>query len=150
MESLRRAGGGITVADVPGGGGVAFRALRPDQDVRYLAGDLSPKMPQRARRRAEARSLRQVETLEAEMTALPFADGEVDLFLLISGLHMVPEPQLAVAEIGRCLKPGGQLPGTTFLDDVSAASSAFPDGLAQRQLPPWSGLRGSPERDSNS
>jgi ubiquinone/menaquinone biosynthesis C-methylase UbiE len=117
MEPLERAGAGITVADVPCGGGVAFRALKPDQDVRYLAADLSPKMLSRARRRAAARSLSQVEPIEADMTALPFADGEVDLFLSISGLHMLPEPERAVAEIGRCLKPGGRLSGTTFLND---------------------------------
>jgi len=117
IAPLERAGDGMTVADVPCGGGVAFRALRPDQDVRYLAVDLSPKMLHRARRRAAARSLAQVEAIEADMTELPFADGEVDLFLSISGLHMVPEPGRAVAEIGRCLKPGGLLSGTTFLDD---------------------------------
>ena len=117
MEPLERAGGGMTVADVPCGGGVAFRALRPDQEVRYLAADLSPKMLGRAKRRAEARSLSQVEAIEADMTELPFADGEVDLFLSISGLHMLPDPERAVAEIGRCLKPGGQLSGTTFLND---------------------------------
>lgn len=117
MAPLEEAGEGMTVADVPCGGGVAFRALRPDQDVRYLAADLSPKMLERARRRAAARSLAQVETVEADMTELPFADGEVDLFLSISGLHMVPNPERAVAEIGRCLKPGGRVSGTTFLND---------------------------------
>lgn len=92
MEPIALAGDGATIADVPCGGGVAFRNLRPDQDVRYLAADLSPKMLRGARRRAEARSLGQVELIEADMTALPFADGEVDLFLSFSGLHMVSEP----------------------------------------------------------
>jgi ubiquinone/menaquinone biosynthesis C-methylase UbiE len=71
-----------------------------------------------------ARSLQQVELLEADMTALPFADGEVDLFLSYSGLHMVPDPERAVAEMARCLKPGGELIGTSFFSDVTRCPRA--------------------------
>lgn len=53
---------------MPCGGGVAFRALAPDQDVRYTAGDLSEKMLARARRRARGRSPNQIEVLAADMT----------------------------------------------------------------------------------
>lgn len=125
MEPIARVPAGATIADVPCGGGVAFRALDPDQDVRYLAADLSPEMLSRAARRAQARSLSQVELLVADMTELPFADGEVDLFLSFSGLHMVPDPQRAVIEIGRCLRPGGELIGTTFLSDASRRARAL-------------------------
>jgi ubiquinone/menaquinone biosynthesis C-methylase UbiE len=125
MEPIRRASAGTTIVDVPCGGGVAFRALTPAQDVRYVAVDLSPRMLRRAERRARARSLEQVELLVADMTELPFADGEVDLFLSYSGLHMVPSPREAVAEMARCLKPGGQLVGTTFLSDASRRARAL-------------------------
>ena len=106
-------------------GGVAFRALGPDQDVRYVAADLDPKMLRRAERRARERSLRNVEFVVADMTALPFADGEADLFLSYSGLHMVEDQEQAIKEIARCLKPGGRLVGTTFL----AAESRRADRL---------------------
>ncbi len=43
MDPIGEAAPGSTIADVPCGGGVAFRALRPDQDLRYLAGDLDPR-----------------------------------------------------------------------------------------------------------
>jgi SAM-dependent methyltransferase len=125
MEPIRRAPARAMIVDVPCGGGVAFRALSPAQDVRYVAVDLSPKMLRRAERRARARSLKQVELLVADMTELPFADGEVDLFLSYSGLHMVPRPREAVAEMARCLKPGGQLVGTTFLSDASRRARAL-------------------------
>lgn len=59
------------------------------------------------------------------MTALPFADGEADLFLSYSGLHMVDDPAKAVAEIARCLKPGGRLVGTTFFSDCSRRARAL-------------------------
>jgi len=125
MEPITRARAGMTIADVPCGGGVALRALSPDQDVRYLAVDLSPSMVRRVERRARERSLEQVESLVADMTELPFADGEVDLFLSYSGLHMVPDPERAIAEIARCLKPGGQLIGTTFFSDASRRARAL-------------------------
>jgi len=129
MEPIGRAAPGATIVDVPCGGGVAFRALSPDQDVRYMAADLSPKMLKRAERRARARSLNQVEVVAADMTDLPFADGEADLFLSYSGLHMIDDPEQAVREIARCLKPGGRLIGTTFFDDGSRrARAAFKIG----------------------
>ena len=115
MAPISHVADGATILDVPCGGGVAFRALCPDQDVRYIAGDLSKKMLTRARRRANRRSLNQIEVLSADMTALPFPDGQADLFLSYSGLHMVNDPEQAINEITRCLKPGGQLIGTTFL-----------------------------------
>jgi SAM-dependent methyltransferase len=125
MEPIARAPAGATIADVPCGGGVAFRALEAEQDVRYLAGDLSPEMLSRAARRVQARSLSQVELLVADMTELPFSDNEVDLFLSYSGLHMVPDPQRAVMEMARCLRPGGELIGTTFLSDASRRARAL-------------------------
>jgi SAM-dependent methyltransferase len=138
MEFIARVPAGATIIDVPCGGGVAFRALQPGQDVLYLAGDLCEKMLARARRRAIARSLDQVDLLTADMTALPFADRQADLFVSYSGLHMVSDPERAVNEIARCLKPGGRLVGTTFLADVSRRARAlFAIGsLRGHPLPP--------------
>jgi ubiquinone/menaquinone biosynthesis C-methylase UbiE len=135
MEPIRRAAAGATILDVPCGGGVAFRALRPGQDVRYVAADLSEKMLARAKRRAQRKSLTQVEFLTADMTALPVADGEADLFLSYSGLHMVNDPQRAVEEIARCLKPGGTLIGTTFLAEGSRRAQRLFESGSRRGHP---------------
>jgi len=51
------------------------------------------------------------------MTALPFPDGQAELFLSYSGLHMLEE-------IARCLKHGGQVVGTTFLAEGARRSRA--------------------------
>lgn len=138
MGPIGEAAPGATIVDVPCGGGVAFRALSPAQDVRYIAADLSPRMRRRAARRARRRSLPQVEVVPADMTALPFADGTADLLLSYSGLHMVGEPERAIHEIGRCLKPGGLTIGTSFFSDASRrARTLF--GLGARRghpLPP--------------
>jgi SAM-dependent methyltransferase len=138
MEAIRQAGSGATIADVPCGGGVAFRALDPGQDVRFVAADLDPKMLRRAERRARKRALHQVEFAVADMTALPFGDGEADLFLSYSGLHMIDEPERAVREIARCLKPGGRLVGTSFFAGESPRADRL-FGLGARSghaLPP--------------
>ena len=70
MEVIGRVTDGATILDVPCGGGVAFRALRPDQDVRYIAADLSEEMLGRARRRATQQSLSRVEFAVARSMGL--------------------------------------------------------------------------------
>jgi ubiquinone/menaquinone biosynthesis C-methylase UbiE len=125
MEVIGRVADGATIVDAPCGGGVAFRALRPDQDVRYVAADLSERMLARARRHAKKRLLDRVEFALADLCALPFADEQTDLFLSYSGLHMVEDPERAVREIGRCLKPGGELVGTSLLADGSRRQRAL-------------------------
>lgn len=125
MDAIRRAQNGARILDVPCGGGVALRALRPDQDVRYIAVDVSEKMLARAERRAKRRSLHQVEFTVADMRNLPFPDGEADLVVCYSGLHMLEDPKPAVGELARCLKPGGELVGTTFLAEASRRQQAL-------------------------
>jgi ubiquinone/menaquinone biosynthesis C-methylase UbiE len=125
MDPISRAGNGATIIDVPCGGGVALRALRADQDVRYVAVDVSEKMLARAERRARRRSLNQVEFAVADMRALPLADGEADLVSCYSGLHMLKDPEPAVRELVRCLKSGGELIGTTFLAEGSRRQQAL-------------------------
>jgi SAM-dependent methyltransferase len=110
-----------TVLDVPCGGGVALRGLRPRQRVRWIAVDVEPKMLARCARRARERGLADgaVELLQADMRALPLPDATADVCLAYSGLHMVDEPRAAVTELVRCLKPGGVLRGATFVAEGS-------------------------------
>ncbi len=138
MEPLAGIGDGKTVVDVPCGGGVALRALPSERDVRYVAIDIDEKMLARARARATRRGLSRVEFVAADMLALPFDDGEVDLMLSYSGLHMVNDPEQAVREFARCLKPDGRLIGTTFLAGGTRRTRAL-FGIGSRQdhpLPP--------------
>lgn len=102
---------GSAVLDVPCGGGIALRGLRPEQDVRYVAADISTAMLERAARRATEHGLQDIEFVEADIERLPFADGEFDVAVCFNGLHCLPRPDRAVAELARCLKPGGRLLG---------------------------------------
>lgn len=110
---------GSRVLDVPSGGGVALRALRPGQGVRYVAADISPRMLARTMAAARARGVAdQVEPRETDVSALPFGDGTFDLVVSLTGLHCFPDPRRAVLEMGRVLRPGGVLTGSTILNDT--------------------------------
>lgn len=115
MAAIAQVPDGGTIVDCPCGAGPAFRGLKPSQNVRYLAVDLSPSMLRRARRRAEARGLPQVELIAADATQIPLPDDSADLFLSYWGLHCFDNPAAALREAGRVLKPGGRLIGSTFV-----------------------------------
>src|ERR1044072_3781469 len=104
-----------TVVDCPCGAGPALRAFPPDRALHYVASDLSPSMLRRARRRARARGLTDVEFIEADATDLPLQPASADLFLSFWGLHCFADPQGALLEASRLLKPGARLVGASFV-----------------------------------
>lgn len=115
---------GARVLDVPCGGGVALRGLRPGQGVDYVAADIALAMLDRTIAAAARRGvLNQVTPQRADIGALPFDDGEFDLVLSLTGLHCVPDPHAAVLEIGRVLRPGGVLAGSALLTDTDLRQS---------------------------
>ena len=108
---------GSAVLDVPCGGGVALRGLRPGQGVRYVAADIAQAMLDRTMEAARERSVAdQVEPRIADVGALPFDDGEFDLVVSFTGLHCFPDPHLAVLEMGRVTHAGGVLTGSALLN----------------------------------
>jgi len=73
----------------------------------------------------------------ADMTALPFADGSFDAVYEITALVFVEEPDIALAEMARVLRPGGLL----LLLALNPVSKWGRDRL--RELPaPWGSLEG--------
>ena len=116
IDALGELPAGSAVLDIPVGGGVALRGLRPGQGIRYVAADISPDMLQRAERAAKERGVEdQVEVRSADVEQLPFANGEFDRVLSFAGLHCFPHPRKAVLEIARVLRPGGDFTGSVFL-----------------------------------
>jgi SAM-dependent methyltransferase len=106
---------GSAVLDIPTGGGVALRGVRPGQKIRYVAADIAPEMLARTERVARERGLDQVEVQSADVEKLPFEDGEFDLVQSFAGLHCFPNPRKAVLEIARVVRPGGRFAGSVFL-----------------------------------
>ncbi|GAB2971741.1 class I SAM-dependent methyltransferase [Nocardioides montaniterrae] len=109
---------GARILDIPSGGGVALRGLRPDQGVEYVAADISPTMLERTMRAAARRGVvDQVTPTYADVGAMPFPDDDFDLVVSFTGIHCFPDPQAAVAEMCRVLKAGGVITGSTLLSD---------------------------------
>ncbi len=116
---------GTRVLDIPCGGGVAFRGLRPEQELDYVAADLSPVMLRRARAEADRRGIHWIEFAEADVETLPFDDSNFDLVITYTGLHCFPDPPTAIAEMARVLKPGGELRGTSVTKRSGPRQDAF-------------------------
>jgi SAM-dependent methyltransferase len=118
-------GPGWRLADIGGGTGNYARALGEDGwDPVVL--DREPAMLARAAEKG-------LETIEADAMALPLADETVDAAMLVSMLHHVDEPAIAVAEARRILRPGGRLALMVFTrEDVAATwlSDYFPSTRA--------------------
>jgi ubiquinone/menaquinone biosynthesis C-methylase UbiE len=117
---------GAAVLDIPCGGGLAFRGLSTRQIVQYVAADISPYMLQRARREAGRRDVHDaIEFVEADVTALQFADASFDLCVTYNGLHCLPDPRAALAELARVLRPGGTLRGTSCVTGAGPRKDAL-------------------------
>jgi ubiquinone/menaquinone biosynthesis C-methylase UbiE len=93
--------------------------------VRYVAADLSPVMPRRARAEAKRRGVDQIEFIEADVEALPFDDASFDLCVSYTGLHCFPDPAAAVSDIARVLRPGGTLRGKMVVRRAGLRPDAF-------------------------
>jgi ubiquinone/menaquinone biosynthesis C-methylase UbiE len=106
---------GARVLDVPVGGGVALRGLRPGGHLDYVAADISPRMLERAVEAAQRRGVQdQVTTAIADVGHLPFADDSFDLVVSFTGLHVFPDPHRAIREMVRVLKPGAAITGSSL------------------------------------
>ncbi len=55
-----------------------------------------------------------------DATALPYAPGSFDAVVISNALHIMPRPELALAEIKRVLKPEGTLYAPTFIHGSGA------------------------------
>ena len=107
---------GAAVLDIPCGGGVALRGIRPRQRLHYVAADISEDMLERTREEAQRRNVK-IELQQADVSALPFEDQTFDMVVAFTSLHCFPDPAQAVREFRRVLKPGGVLSGSAFLID---------------------------------
>jgi SAM-dependent methyltransferase len=117
LAAIREIPEDATVLDVPCGGGVAMRGLRPGQRVSWIGVDLEPAMLRRAERRAARFPNLRARFIRADMSQLPLDDQLAHLCLSYGGLHCLSEPEACLSEMVRCLRPGGTLIGSTFVAD---------------------------------
>ena len=107
---------GAKVLDVGCGTGAsalpAAQAVGRDGFVRGV--DLSARLLDRARAKATARGLANVEFRLADMTALGYPDHCFDAVVSVFSIFFVPDMEGLVRELWRMVRPGGKLAVTTW------------------------------------
>jgi ubiquinone/menaquinone biosynthesis C-methylase UbiE len=74
-----------------------------------IAVDIQPQMIAQVEERVREAGLTNVRTHVASAHALPLEDGKVDRAFLVTVLPEIPQPERALAELHRVLRPGGVL-----------------------------------------
>lgn len=97
---------GERILDIAAGTGTSSVALTKT-GAHVVAADFSEGMIAVGRSRHADNP--QVEFVQADATALPFADNEFDAVTISFGLRNVVEPKKALAEFYRVTKPGGRV-----------------------------------------
>jgi SAM-dependent methyltransferase len=111
---------GDDVLDIAcGTGNAAIRAAQAGG--RAVGCDLVPDHFEAGRKLAAEHGV-EVEFVEANAEALPGGDDSYDVVLSIFGHMFAPRHELAAAEIGRVLRPGGKLGLCTWIPDGNVGS----------------------------
>jgi arsenite methyltransferase len=143
--ALERAGlhPDAVVADLGGGTGFLSEGLAPAVALVHLV-DSSPQMQAVARQKLSGYSNIQYHLTDGP--AIPLPDESVDAVLANMYLHHIEEPQAALLEIARVLRPGGRLVITdldqhtyTWLRDEQADIWL---GFDRQQVREWMGAAG--------
>lgn len=95
-----------TVGDLGCGTGQSSAALAPFV-AHVIAVDASAAMLQAAKKRLSG--FENVDLRRGELESLPIDDAKLDAATLMLVLHHLPEPETALAEVARVMKPGGRL-----------------------------------------
>ncbi|MDP9056943.1 MAG: metalloregulator ArsR/SmtB family transcription factor [Pseudomonadota bacterium] len=102
------------------------------------AFDKSPEMLRIARARLQHLPAAQVDLVQGDFTALPFADGQFDTVLFHQVLHYAQAPELALAEAARVLRPGGCIAVVDFAahdrEELRSAHAHARLGFTEEQM----------------
>ena len=99
------------VLELATGPGVLAKRIAP-VTKRMLATDYSEGMIAEAKKGACPKNLR---FEVAAAMDLPYADASFDAVIIVNALHLVPEPERALREIARVLRPDGILIAPNFV-----------------------------------
>lgn len=130
-ELLCEVGPGSVVLEAAAGTGKISAALAPH--VRQIAcTDAASNMIGQARRLMRKRGLSNVECSVQDLFSLDFPDKSFDVAIASNVLHLLPDPEQAVRELLRVLKPGGRLILPTFILGDGSRFGLFLLGILER------------------
>jgi ArsR family transcriptional regulator len=145
---LRLLGDGAPIddlLDIGTGTGRLLEILAP-KVRRGLGVDMSRDMLSVARNNLESAGIRHCQVRQADMYALPLDSNSVDAAVIHQVLHFADEPQKAILEAARVLRPGGRLVIVDFaphdLEDLRARHAHRRLGFADAELRPWCAAAG--------
>lgn len=119
---------GDVVLDIGCGSGSMSRTIaRAFPQARVTGIDIRPEYLAFARACSADGLLPNLEFRLADIFALPYADASVDVVWTKYVLQWLRDPEAALAEIGRVLKPGGRLVSADFADFAVEHHPAAPD-----------------------
>ena len=116
---------GKEVLEIATGPGLLAKHVAPAAK-RMVATDYSDGMIREAMKGERPANL----TFEvADATALPYADDAFDAVLIANALHVMPQPEKALNEIDRVLRPGGVLIAPNFVEHRGGFVSRLWSGI---------------------
>jgi ubiquinone/menaquinone biosynthesis C-methylase UbiE len=129
-----------TLVDLGTGTGRVLELFGPR--AQHLYGiDSSREMLAIARANLEKHGFRHAQLRQADIFALPLADNMADLVTIHQVLHFLDEPQRALLEARRILKPDGKLLVVDFapheLDDLREQHAHRRLGISAEQMTAW-------------
>lgn len=129
-----------TLVDLGTGTGRVLELFAPlTRDLHGI--DASREMLAIARANLEKHGFRRAQLRQADIYALPLADGMADAVTIHQVLHFLDEPQRALLEAGRILKPGGKLLVVDFAphdhDELRDEHAHRRLGVSAEQMTAW-------------
>lgn len=110
VASLQLAAGARVLDLCTGTGDLAIAAVRAGTDVSVVGVDFAGEMLRLGREKLQARGLtRAIRLVRGDATRIPLADRTCDAAMVAFGIRNVAEPEAALAEIARVVRPGGRL-----------------------------------------